>query len=87
MEVLSHILAREDIAAGRLVKVMPAFPPVRLPITVVYASRPNLPLHVLAVLDFLVDAVSEDVLIGTAEAAAWPTADRSRLTNRDGGSA
>ncbi|KQY23716.1 LysR family transcriptional regulator [Rhizobium sp. Root482] len=68
LAVLSHILAREDIAAGRLVKMMPAFPPVRLPITVVYASRRNLPLRVRAVLDFLVDAVGEDVLMGTAEA-------------------
>ncbi|WCK68998.1 LysR family transcriptional regulator [Agrobacterium tumefaciens] len=67
LAVLSHILAREDIAAGRLVKMMPAFPPVRLPITVVYASRRNLPLRVRAVLDFLVDAVGEDVLMGTAE--------------------
>ena len=68
LAVLSHILAREDIAAGRLVKMMPAFPPVRLPITVVYASRRNLPLRVRAVLDFVVDAVGEDVLMGTAEA-------------------
>ncbi|MBB4116405.1 DNA-binding transcriptional LysR family regulator [Rhizobium sp. BK226] len=70
LAVLSHILAHDDIAAGRLVKVMPAFPPVRLPITVVYASRRNLPLRVRAVLDFLVDAVGEDELMGTAEAAA-----------------
>lgn len=70
LAVLSHILAREDIAAGRLVKVMPAFPPVRLPITVVYASRRNLPLRVRAVLDFLVDAVGQDALMGTVEAAA-----------------
>jgi DNA-binding transcriptional LysR family regulator len=65
LAVLSHILAREDIAAGRLVKLFPAFPPVRLPITVVYASRRNLPLRVRAVLDFLVDAVGEDKFMGT----------------------
>ncbi|PYE22336.1 LysR family transcriptional regulator [Rhizobium sp. PP-CC-3A-592] len=70
LAVLSHILAGDDITAGRLVKVMPGFPPVRLPITIVYASRRNLPLRVRAVLDFLVDAVGEDVLMGTAEAAA-----------------
>lgn len=68
LAVLSHILACEDIAAGRLVKVMPAFPPVRLPITIVYASRRNLPTRVRAMLDFLVDAVGEDKLMGTAEA-------------------
>lgn len=69
LAVLSHILACEDIAAGRLVNVIPAFPPVRLPITVVYASRRNLPLRVRTVLDFLVDAVNEDALMGTVEAA------------------
>ncbi|KQO76139.1 LysR family transcriptional regulator [Rhizobium sp. Leaf262] len=70
LAVLSHILGGDDIAAGRLVKVMPAFPPVRLPITIVYASRRNLPMRVRAVLDFLVDAVGEDVLMGKAEASA-----------------
>ena len=70
LAVLSHILGGDDIAAGRLVKVMPAFPPVRLPITIVYASRRNLPMRVRAVLDFLVDAVGQDVLMGTVEAAA-----------------
>ena len=70
LAVLSHILAGDDIAAGSLVNVMPAFPPVRLPITIVYASRRNLPARVRAVLDFLVDAVGGDILMGTAEAAA-----------------
>jgi DNA-binding transcriptional LysR family regulator len=64
LAVLSHILAGDDIAAGRLIHLMPAFPPVRLPITVVYASRRNLPLRVRTVLDFLVDAVAEDALMG-----------------------
>lgn len=70
LAVLSHILAHDDIAAGRLVKVMPALPSVRLPITVVYASRRNLPLRVRALLDFLVDVVGQDALMGTTEAAA-----------------
>nr|WP_314092899.1 LysR substrate-binding domain-containing protein [uncultured Shinella sp.] len=69
LAVLSHILAADDIATGRLVEVMPAFRPERLPITVVYASRRNLPLRVRAVLDFLVDAVSRDELMGGGEAA------------------
>ena len=66
LAVLSHILAGDDIAAGRLVHLMPEFPPLRLPITVVYASRRNLPLRVRTVLDFLVDAVGQDPLMGTA---------------------
>jgi len=60
LAVLSHILAGPDIAAGRLVRVMPDFPPTRLPINVVYPSRRNLPLRVTTVLDFLVQAVRED---------------------------
>ncbi|WEX75275.1 LysR family transcriptional regulator [Sinorhizobium numidicum] len=63
LAVLSHILACPDIEAGRLVNVMPDFPPTRLPISVVYASRRNMPLRVRTVLDFLADAVSEDPLM------------------------
>lgn len=61
--VLSHILACSDIEAGRLVNLMPDFPPSRLPINVVYPSRRNLPLRVRTVLDFLIDAVREDPLM------------------------
>jgi DNA-binding transcriptional LysR family regulator len=70
LAVLSHILAADDIAAGRLVEVMPAFPPARLPITVVYASRRNLPLRVRTVFDFLVNAVAQDVMMGTPQVSA-----------------
>jgi DNA-binding transcriptional LysR family regulator len=70
LAVLSHILADADIAAGRLIQLMPAFPPARLPITVVYASRRNLPLRVRTVLNFLVAAVAEDTSMGTAEPSA-----------------
>ena len=70
LAVLSHILADADIAAGRLIQLMPAFPPARLPITVVYASRRNLPLRVRSVLNFLVAAVAQDTSMGTAEPSA-----------------
>ena len=70
LAVLSHILADDDIIAGRLVEVMPAFQLARLPITVVYASRRNLPLRVRTVLNFLIDAVAEDALMGTGCASA-----------------
>ncbi|TXI10833.1 MAG: LysR family transcriptional regulator [Rhizobium sp.] len=63
LAVLSHILVGPDIEAGRLVRLMPAFPPSRLPINVVYPSRRNLPLRVRTVLDFLVEAVREDPLM------------------------
>lgn len=71
LAVLSHILAGPDIEAGRLVKLMLDFPPARLPINVVYPSR-NMPLRVKAVLDFLVQAVREDVLM--ASSATLPAA-------------
>ncbi|UVK51655.1 LysR family transcriptional regulator [Mesorhizobium sp. AR02] len=66
LAVLSHILARPDIEAGRLVKLMPDFPPTRLPINVVYPSRRNIPLRVTTVLDFLVQAVRDDILMSSA---------------------
>ncbi len=70
LAILSHILAGSDIEAGRLVNVMRDFPPVRLPINVVYASRRNLPLRARTVLDFLVEATREDALMTTTEASA-----------------
>ncbi|OCP05808.1 MULTISPECIES: LysR family transcriptional regulator [unclassified Ensifer] len=66
LAILSHILACPDIEAGRLVNVMPEFPPARLPISIVYPSRRNMPLRVRTVLDFLVQAVREDPLMASA---------------------
>ncbi|MBB3648626.1 DNA-binding transcriptional LysR family regulator [Rhizobium sp. BK619] len=60
LAVLSHIIAVPDIAAGRLIPVMEDFQPSRLPITVVYPSRRNMPLRVKTVLDFLTDAIGRD---------------------------
>jgi DNA-binding transcriptional LysR family regulator len=60
LAVLSHILVDADVQAGRLIKLMAAFPPTRLPISVVYPSRRNIPARVRTVLEFLVDAVGED---------------------------
>jgi DNA-binding transcriptional LysR family regulator len=64
LAILSHILVADDIAAGRLVNILPHLPPARLPITAVYASRQNLPLRVRTVIDFLADAVREDAFMG-----------------------
>ncbi|MBX5164871.1 MULTISPECIES: LysR family transcriptional regulator [unclassified Rhizobium] len=60
LAVLSHIIAVPDIAAGRLIPLMEDFQPSRLPITVVYPSRRNMPLRVKTVLDFLTDAIGRD---------------------------
>ncbi|BCG72050.1 LysR family transcriptional regulator [Mesorhizobium sp. 113-1-2] len=66
LAVLSHILAGSDIESGRLVRLMPDFPPTRLPINVVYPSRRNIPLRVTTVLDFLVQAVRGDILMASS---------------------
>jgi DNA-binding transcriptional LysR family regulator len=66
LAVLSHILVGSDVEAGRLVKVMPDFPPSRLPINVVYPFRRNMPLRVKTVLDFLVDAIREDAMMASS---------------------
>ncbi|CAN7630434.1 LysR family transcriptional regulator [Rhizobium sp. LjRoot98] len=65
LAVLSHILVEGDVKAGRLVKLLPDFPPTRLPISVVYPSRRNLPLRIRTVLDFLVEAVGEDAMMAS----------------------
>lgn len=65
LAVLSHILAGPDIANGRLKRLMPDFPPTRLPINVVYLSRRNMPSRVRTVLDFLVKAVRDDPLMAS----------------------
>jgi DNA-binding transcriptional LysR family regulator len=65
LAVLSHILVDADVKAGRLLKLMPEFPPTRLPISVVYPSRRNIPQRVRAVLDFLVEAVGEDAMMAS----------------------
>lgn len=63
LAVLSHILVGSDIAEGRLVNIMPDFPPSRFAISVVYLSRRNLPMRIRTVLDFLIEIVGEDPLM------------------------
>lgn len=64
--ILTHILALPDIESGRLVNLMPEFPPARLPINLVYPSRRNMPLRVRAVIDYLVAAVRDDPLMASS---------------------
>lgn len=63
LTILSHILAGPDIASGRLVKLMPDYPPSRLPINLVYPSRRNMPMRVRTVIDYLVAEVQGDRLM------------------------
>jgi len=58
--LLSHFLVAEDIQAGRLRSLMPAFPPLRLPLSVVYPSRRNLPPRVRTVIEFLTELLRAD---------------------------
>lgn len=58
--LLPHLLVTDDIRAGRLCSLMPAFPPARFPLTVVYPSRRNLPSRVRAVIEHLREIVQSD---------------------------
>ena len=58
--LLSHLLVQDDIREGRLRVLMPEFPPLRLPLSIVYLSRRNLPLRTRIVIDFLVEALRAD---------------------------
>lgn len=66
--ILSHILADPDIESGRLVRLMPEFPPACLPLNLVYPSRRNLPLRVRTVIDYLVAAMRDDPLMASSSA-------------------
>lgn len=67
--ILSHILADPDIDSGRLVRLMPEFPPARLPLNLVYPSRSNMPLRVRTVIDYLVAAMRDDPLMASSSAS------------------
>jgi DNA-binding transcriptional LysR family regulator len=58
--ILSHLIAQEDVRQGRLTVLMPDFPPLRFPLSVVYPSRRNLPARTRIVIDFLADVVRAD---------------------------
>ncbi|MBR0695651.1 LysR family transcriptional regulator [Bradyrhizobium lablabi] len=58
--LLSHLLVADDIATGRLRALMPEFPPARVPLTLVYPSRRNLPPRIRAVIEFLSETVQAD---------------------------
>ncbi|WP_445682514.1 LysR family transcriptional regulator [Radicibacter daui] len=74
--VLSHILAVPDIEAGRLVNLLPDFPPARLPINLAYPSRRNLPFRVRTVIDYLVASMREDPFMSSSQS---PTVPRLRV--------
>jgi DNA-binding transcriptional LysR family regulator len=52
-------LARDDIAAGRLVRVLPDWETLRLPINIVYPSRRLVPRRVTALMDAIAQQLRE----------------------------
>jgi DNA-binding transcriptional LysR family regulator len=66
---VSHLLALEDIQKGRLQSLMPEFPPMRFPLSVVYPSRRNLPLRTRVVIEFLAEMIRADPAMGDAGAS------------------
>jgi DNA-binding transcriptional LysR family regulator len=58
--LLSHLTAHEDIREGRFSLLMPDFPPLRLPLSVVYPSRHHLPARTRIVIDFLTEVLRSD---------------------------
>jgi DNA-binding transcriptional LysR family regulator len=58
--MISHLLALEDIQKGRLQALMPEFPPLRFPLSVVYPSRRNLPPRTRVVIEFLTELMRAD---------------------------
>lgn len=58
--LLSHLLVADDVRDGRLRSLMPAFRPLRFPLTIIYPSRRNLPPRVRTVIEFLSELLHAD---------------------------
>jgi DNA-binding transcriptional LysR family regulator len=54
--------AREDLAEGRLVELLPGWVPPAIPIQAVFASRHHQPARIRAFVDFLQDELRREVL-------------------------
>ncbi|MGH7044265.1 MAG: LysR family transcriptional regulator [Acetobacteraceae bacterium] len=72
--LIAAVVARAEVAAGRLVPLMPDYAPAGITITLVYPSRRNLAPRVRAVIDF----IAEDILGRPDPFAAIP----AELTGR-----
>ncbi len=67
--LLQHYLVADDIAAGRLVRLLPQHRPHALPIHIVYPSRAALTRRTRLVIDWLLAVLGETVAVETAEPA------------------
>jgi DNA-binding transcriptional LysR family regulator len=57
---LSYLLVAEDVAAGRLVRLLPNYQFRRRPLYIVYPSRRSLPTRTRVVIDWLIKVLNED---------------------------
>lgn len=70
---ISMLLVAGDIAAGRLVRLLPDYPCRRYPIYIDYPSRRHLPLRVRVVIDFIA-LLAKELFFPEAEEAEGPQA-------------
>jgi len=68
--ILSHLMVADDLHAGRLVSLLPDFPPARLPLYIVYPSRRNLPLRTRVVIEFIAELLKADPAM--RDRTPWP---------------
>lgn len=67
--MLSHLAVASDIEAGRLLILLDKYPPLRLPIYLVYPSRSYVPMRTRIVIDFLMDVLQSDAFMSHVPAA------------------
>jgi DNA-binding transcriptional LysR family regulator len=58
--LMSHLLVKEDIEAGRLRQLLPGFPPRRFPLYALYPSRRSLPPRTRVLIDFITKLLETD---------------------------
>ncbi|MBO9685227.1 MAG: LysR family transcriptional regulator [Mitsuaria chitosanitabida] len=66
---ISHLLVDEDLRAGRLKLLLPAYPTRRFPLYAVYPSKRSLPPRIRVVIDHLCDLLAQDPAMSLADPA------------------
>ncbi|WP_120430915.1 LysR family transcriptional regulator [Acinetobacter baylyi] len=59
--MLPTLLVKDDLAAGRLIRILPDFSAVDLPLSLVYASREHLPQMTQLLIAFLIEHLGNDL--------------------------
>jgi DNA-binding transcriptional LysR family regulator len=68
--LLTQLHIDSDIREGRLRLLLPSFPPLRLPLSVVYPSRRNVALRTRVVLEFLIELYNADPAMSSRRMSA-----------------